>query len=55
MKWKPRDVIAVLIIVGLFVLLSLGRDSVVTWSLLAVVLGYYGIDFTIRKVRREDK
>ena len=62
MKWAPKDVIAVIIIVSCFTLLILGRDSVVTWTLLAVVGAYYGIDlspwFRIgrnQKTKKEDK
>uniref|UniRef100_A0A6M3XVV5 Uncharacterized protein n=1 Tax=viral metagenome TaxID=1070528 RepID=A0A6M3XVV5_9ZZZZ len=46
MKWQPKDVIACIIIVACFVLLILGKDSVVTWTLLGVVGAYYGIDLT---------
>ena len=59
MKWKPQDVIAVIIIVACFVLLIMGRDSVVTYTLLGVVGLYYGIDLTPfiklgRRVKKED-
>lgn len=46
MKWKPQDVIACIIVVGCFTLLILGRDTVISWILLAVVGAYYGIDLT---------
>ena len=46
MKWQPKDVIACIIIVCCFVLLCLGKDSVITLTLLAVVGAYYGIDLT---------
>ncbi|MCK4721775.1 MAG: hypothetical protein KAT75_00655 [Dehalococcoidia bacterium] len=46
MKWMPKDVIACIIIVACFVLLALGKDSVVSWALLGVVCAYYGIDLT---------
>lgn len=46
MKWKPIDVISGIIIVGCFILLGLGRDTVISWVLLGVVGGYYGIDLT---------
>jgi len=45
-KWGPQDVIACLIIVGCFGLLALGRDSVISWTLLGVVGAYYGIDLS---------
>jgi len=46
MKWQPKDVIAVIIILGCIALKCLGHDSVVSWSLLGVVAAYYGIDLT---------
>lgn len=45
-KWTPRDVIAVLVIGGAVYLLASGVNSMVGWSLVAVVAAYYGIDFT---------
>jgi len=46
MKWKPQDVIGVIIIVGCFTLLIMGRDSYISWTLLGVVGLYYGVDLT---------
>ena len=46
MKWTPRDVIAGIIVVGCLTLLIKGRDTIVTWTLLAVVGAYYGIDLS---------
>lgn len=46
MKWQPKDVIAVIIVVGAVTLLIMGRDSWVGASLLAIVCAYYGIDLT---------
>ncbi|MBA7677680.1 hypothetical protein ES703_85940 [subsurface metagenome] len=46
MKWQPKDVIACIIIICCFILLIMGRDSVITWTLLGVVGAYYGIDLT---------
>ena len=46
MKWTPRDVIAVIIVVGCLILLIMDRDTIVTWTLLAVVGAYYGIDLS---------
>ena len=57
MKWKPQDVIACLIIVGCFVLLIMGKDTIVSWTLLAVVGAYYGLDLTpfVKLGRRQNK
>ena len=46
MKWKPQDVISVIIIIGCFVLLLRGMDSYISWTLLGVVGLYYGVDLT---------
>ncbi|MBA7559833.1 hypothetical protein ES708_01449 [subsurface metagenome] len=46
MKWMPKDVIAVIIVICCFTLLILGKDSVVSWTLLGVVGAYYGIDLS---------
>lgn len=45
-KWQPKDVIALVIILIAGALLFSGIDTVVGWSLVAVVCAYYGIDFT---------
>jgi len=45
-KWKPQDVIAIIIIIFCFVLLVMGRDSYISWTLLGVVGLYYGVDLT---------
>ncbi len=46
MKWKPVDVISILIILGCFILLILGHDGNIKLILLVVVGLYYGIDLT---------
>ncbi|MBA7479978.1 hypothetical protein ES707_15422 [subsurface metagenome] len=46
MKWQPKDVIACIIVLGCIALKCLGHDDVVSWSLLAVVGAYYGLDLS---------
>ncbi len=46
MKWAPKDVIAGLIIVGCMVMIIMGLDGTIKWTLLGVVGLYYGIDLT---------
>lgn len=46
MKWQPKDVIALVVIVGAVSLLWQGIDNIVAFSLLGVVAAYYGIDLT---------
>ncbi len=55
--WKPQDVIACLIIVGCIVMICIGIDGTVKWTLLGVVGAYYGIDLTpfIKLGRRQGK
>lgn len=48
MKWTPKDCIAIIIITACFVLLGLGKDSYISWTLLAVVAAYYGINLGFR-------
>lgn len=61
MKWQPKDIIAAIIVVCCFVLLTIGRDTMVAWALLGVVAAYYGIDLTPfiklgrNQRRKEDK
>lgn len=45
-KWQPKDVIALVVIIIAGALLFTGIDTVVGWTLVAVVCAYYGIDFT---------
>lgn len=45
-KWKPPDVIAIVIVGTCAGLLSTGRDHIISIVLLVVTVGYYGIDLT---------
>ncbi len=55
--WKPQDVIAVIIVTGCMVMICIGIDGTVKWTLLGVVGAYYGIDLTpfIKLGRRQGK
>lgn len=46
LQWKPQDVIAAILVVGLITLKCLGHDSVLSWALLGIVGTYYGVDLT---------
>lgn len=46
MKWKPQDVIALIVIIGAFYLLATGINHTVGWALIGIILSYYGIDLT---------
>ena len=46
MKWEPKDVIACIIIVGCIVMICLGIDGTIKYTLLAIVGAYYGLDLT---------
>lgn len=46
MKLKPIDIISGIIILGALSLLHRGIDTIVAWSMLVVITGYYGFDLT---------
>ena len=46
MKWKPRDVVAIILIVGGIALLWQGINTWVGGTLVAVACAYFGIDLT---------
>lgn len=46
MKWEPKDVIAVVVIVIAGILLGMGINNQVGWALIIIICGYYGIDLT---------
>lgn len=46
MKWQPKDVIALVVIIIAGVLLGMGINHQVGWTLVAVVCAYYGIDLS---------
>lgn len=46
MKWQPKDVIALVVIIIAGTLLAMGINHLVGWTLVAVVCAYYGIDLT---------
>lgn len=55
-KWKPKDVVAVILAIGGVVLLQQGIDSYVGGMLIAISLAYFGIDLTpFIKVGRNQK
>lgn len=45
-KWQPKDVIALVVIVIAGVLLVRGINHQVGYALIAIIVGYYGIDLT---------
>lgn len=47
---KGRDIVTLCILVACTWLLAQGIDSIVGYSLLGVVCGYYGIEFILPKV-----
>lgn len=44
--WMPKDVIAIVIVVGAIYLLATGINHWVGATLLGIVAAYYGIDLT---------
>lgn len=56
MKWQPKDVVALVVVVGAIALLWQGINSIVGFTLLGIVAAYYGIDLTpFLKVGRNKK
>jgi len=54
MVWMPRDVIAVIIIIGGFILKLKGIDTVVGSMLLAVAAFYFGAEILERRKRENN-
>lgn len=46
MKWKPQDVIALIVVTGCLTLIGLGYDGPIKYTLMGVVGVYYGLDLT---------
>lgn len=46
MKWTPKDVIALVVIIGGIYLLAAGINGRVGIAHICVIAGYYGIDLT---------
>jgi len=46
MKWEPKDIVALVVVAGAVSLLWQGIDNIVGFSLLGIIVGYYGIDLT---------
>lgn len=46
MKWQPKDVIAIVVVIGAIALIWQGLDNLVGFSLLGIIAAYYGIDLT---------
>lgn len=44
MKWQPKDVIAIIVLIGAGLLIYQGINSWVGISAIAVICAYYGID-----------
>lgn len=46
MKWKPADVIAIILVLSFVALKCLGHDDMISKALLGIVVCYYGFDLT---------
>ena len=56
MKWKPADVVALILVIGFFVLRGLGQNGSLDWILWAIMGAYYAVDLTpFLKVGRNQK
>jgi len=58
-KWQPKDIIALVVVVGAISLLWQGLDNIVGFSLLTIIAAYYGIDlspwFKVGRNQRKEK
>lgn len=45
-RMKPTDILALVVVIGSFVLIGLGHDGVINSVLMAVVAFYFGIKTT---------
>ena len=52
LRIKSRDIVTLCILLACVWLLAHGIDTVVGYSLLAVVCGYYGIEFVPPKIAK---
>lgn len=53
-KWTPKDIITALVICVAAGLLFTGRDTAVGWTLVAVVMGYYGVNLKIQRKQNKN-
>jgi hypothetical protein len=52
-KWEPKDVIAVVALIGCIVLMSLGYNSWIHWAFGGILAAYVGIDITFFRGKEE--
>ena len=45
-RMKPTDILALIVVIGSFVLIGLGHDGVINSVLMAVIAFYFGIKTT---------
>ncbi len=45
-RMKPTDILALIVVIGSFILIGLGHDGVINSVLMAVVAFYFGIKTT---------
>lgn len=54
-KFKSRDIVALATLISCTYLIACGKDSVVGYTLLGVVCGYFGLEITLPQIRRKKK
>jgi hypothetical protein len=52
---KNRDIVALVTLISCTYLIACGRDSIVGYSLLGVVCGYFGIEIIPPRIGRKKK
>lgn len=48
-KWKPKDVIALVALVGSLVLMGMGYNHIVTLCFAGIISAYVGIDIVVNR------
>lgn len=55
MKWEPKDIIALVALLGCIFLMALGYNHFITYIFAVIISVYVGIDITIRGRKKNGK
>ena len=55
MKWEPKDVITLIVVIGSMLLMALGHNHIVTYVFAATIMVYIGFDINIRRKQKNGK
>lgn len=54
MKWEPKDVIALVALLGCILLMALGYNHFITYVFAVIISVYVGIDIKIRRKKTHE-